>query len=51
VDKAKHLLLNTTHSVNEIAYNLGFNFPHYFGRLFKKKTGKTPLEFRQFNNN
>ena len=47
VDKAKYLLLNTEDSVNEIAYSLGFNYPHYFGRLFKKKTGKTPLEYRQ----
>ena len=49
VDKAKHLLLRSTDSVNEIAYSLGFNYPHYFGRLFKKKTGKTPQEYRQMN--
>ena len=47
VDKAKYLLLNTEDSVNEIAYSLGFNYPHYFGRLFKKKIGKTPQEYRQ----
>jgi AraC-like DNA-binding protein len=49
LDKAKHLLLGTTDSVNTIAYSLGFNYPHYFGRLFKKKTGKTPQEFRKMN--
>ena len=49
VDKAKHLLLSTEETVNEIAYTLGFNYPHYFGRLFKKKTGKTPQEYRQMN--
>lgn len=49
IDKAKHLLLSTTDSVNEIAYSLGFNYPHYFGRLFKKKTGKTPQKYRQLN--
>jgi len=49
VDKAKHLLLCSTDSVNEIAYSLGFNYPHYFGRLFKKKTGKTPQEYRLMN--
>ena len=49
VDKAKHLLLSTEESINEIAYTLGFNYPHYFGRLFKKKTGKSPQEFRQMN--
>ena len=49
VDKAKHLLLSSTDSVSGIAYNLGFNYPHYFGRLFKQKTGKTPQEYRQLN--
>ena len=49
IEKAKHLLLSTTDSVNEIAYSLGFNYPHYFGRLFKKKTSKTPQEYRQMS--
>ena len=49
VDKAKHLLLNSTDSISRIAYTLGFNYPHYFGRLFKQKTGKTPQEYRQLN--
>ncbi|MEZ4829832.1 MAG: helix-turn-helix transcriptional regulator [Bacteroidia bacterium] len=49
VDKAKYLLLSSTDSVSGIAYTLGFNYPHYFGRLFKQKTGKTPQEYRQLN--
>jgi AraC-like DNA-binding protein len=49
VDKAKRLLLSSTDSISEIAFTLGFNYPHYFGRLFKQKTGKTPKEFRQLN--
>lgn len=49
IEKAKHLLLSTTDSVSGIAYSLGFNYPHYFGRIFKKKTGKTPQEYRQMN--
>ncbi len=49
VDKAKHLLLGSTDSVSGIAYTLGFNYPHYFSRLFKKKTGVTPQEYRQLN--
>jgi AraC-like DNA-binding protein len=32
-----------------VAYDLGFNYPHYFTRLFKSKTGQTPLEFRNLN--
>jgi AraC-like DNA-binding protein len=49
IEKAKHLIISSTDSVSEIAYSLGFNYPHYFGRLFKQKTGKTPLEYRQMN--
>jgi AraC-like DNA-binding protein len=49
INKAQDLLLGTTDSVSEIAYTLGFNYPHYFGRLFKQKTGKTPQEYRQLN--
>lgn len=49
IEKAKHLLLSSTDSISDVAYSLGFNYPHYFGRLFKKKTGKTPQEFRQLN--
>ena len=49
IDKAKHLLLGSTDSISEIAYTLGFNYPHYFGRLFKQKTGKTPQEYRALN--
>ena len=49
IEKAKNLLISSTDSVSGIAYSLGFNYPHYFGRIFKKKTGKTPLEYRQLN--
>jgi len=47
VDKAKNLLLVSTDSISGIAYTLGFNYPHYFSRLFKRKTGVTPQEYRQ----
>lgn len=47
IDKAKNLLLSSTESISGIAYNLGFNYPHYFSRLFKNKTGMTPLEYRE----
>lgn len=49
IDKAKYLLLSSTDSISGIAYTLGFNYPHYFGRLFKQKTGKTPQDYRQLN--
>lgn len=49
IEKAKTLLLNQPHTIGEIAYKLGFNYPHYFSRMFKAQTGITPLEFRQLN--
>ncbi|MFT4679901.1 MAG: AraC-like DNA-binding protein [Flavobacteriales bacterium] len=49
VERAKNMLLGTDQSVSEIAYDLGFNYPHYFTRLFKSKTGQTPVQFRNMN--
>jgi len=47
IEKAKNLLLNSDASISTIAYDLGFNYPHYFTRLFKIKTGITPHEYRE----
>ena len=47
IDRAKHLLLTTDSSASEIAYQLGFEYPQHFTRLFKRKTGMTPQEFRR----
>lgn len=48
---AKTELAGTEKNINEVAYDLGFNYPHYFSRLFKKKTGMSPNEYRgQFLN-
>jgi len=49
IDKAKHQLLNSTISVKSLAYNLGFEYPQYFSRLFKNKTGMSPSEYRSLN--
>jgi AraC family transcriptional regulator, transcriptional activator of pobA len=49
IERAKYQLLNSNDTVNEIAYSLGFEYPQYFNRLFKAKTGMTPIEFRQLN--
>lgn len=46
VELAKTQLINSSDSVSEIAYGLGFNYPHYFSRMFKKRTGETPQEYR-----
>ncbi|MDI9862657.1 helix-turn-helix domain-containing protein [Flectobacillus roseus] len=47
IEKAKEKLLTTNLSVSEIAYELGFEQPQSFNRLFKKKTEMSPLEYRQ----
>ncbi len=49
IETAKNILLHTDHSVGEIAYSLGFEYPQYFSKLFKQKTGKTPVEYRNQN--
>lgn len=46
VDKAKALLWGTDRSISEIAYELGFEHPSHFTKLFKNKTGVSPREFR-----
>lgn len=47
IEKAKEYLSLTTLTVAEIAYQLGFEYPQSFNKLFKKKTAVSPLEFRQ----
>lgn len=47
IEKAKNKLLNSTESVSEIAYSLGFEYPQYFSTIFKKKTSMSPNGFRQ----
>ncbi len=47
IEKAKELLTTTNLSVTEIAFELGFEHSQSFSKLFKSKTNKSPLEFRQ----
>ena len=47
VTEAKNLLLSTDNTVAETAYQLGFENPPYFSRLFKKEVGLTPTEYRE----
>lgn len=46
IEKAKELLSTSSMSVSEIAYQLGFEHPQSFHRLFKNRTSVSPLEFR-----
>ena len=45
IEEAKSLLLSPNASISETAYQLGFEYPQYFSRLFKKKTGMSPKEY------
>lgn len=46
ISLAKHRLSEGELNVSEIAYELGFKYPHHLTRMFKKMTGMTPNEFR-----
>jgi AraC family transcriptional activator of pobA len=48
IKKAKELLMEN-HQMNttEVAYELGFEYPNYFSKFFKKQVGLSPKEFRQ----
>ena len=47
IEKAKEILSTTSLSVSEIAYQLGFEYPQSFNKLFKNKTHLSPLKYRQ----
>lgn len=49
--KAQELLRNPSlqYSVGEIAHKVGYEDAHYFSRVFRKKVGVSPLQYRQVN--
>jgi AraC-like DNA-binding protein len=47
INKAINLLNEGKFSIKQIALDLEFESPQYFARIFKKKTGKSPREYRQ----
>ena len=48
IQKSKELLTNTMLTSQEIAFEVGFDNPDYFCTAFKKKTGSTPIKYREF---
>ena len=46
VDRAKEALLSSGKTMSQIAYDLGFQYPQHFSRMFKRIAGCTPNEFR-----
>lgn len=49
IEKAKTILLNSTSTVSEVAYDLGFEYAQHFSKLFKSKTGTSPSVYRNLN--
>lgn len=47
ITEAKNLLLGSDCNISEVAYELGFEDPAYFTRLFKKETGISPNQFKK----
>ena len=50
IERAKEILTTTNLTVSEIAYQLGFEYPQSFSKLFKSKTNLTPIEYRHSYN-
>lgn len=49
IDVAKEKISDSEKTVNQVALELGFKYPQHFSRLFKKRVGQTPQEYRNLN--
>jgi AraC-like DNA-binding protein len=49
IDTAKERVFDTSKSISDIAYDLGFKYPQHFTRLFKQRVGQTPQAYRMLN--
>ncbi|MDO6739136.1 AraC family transcriptional regulator [Wenyingzhuangia sp. 2_MG-2023] len=49
INYSQHLLKTTSKTIKEIAQEMNFEDPYYFSKVFKKKTGMSPTEYRQIN--
>ncbi|MBX2947237.1 MAG: AraC family transcriptional regulator [Cyclobacteriaceae bacterium] len=46
INVAKERIFDTSKSLSEIAYGLGFKYPQHFSRVFKQQVGVSPIEYR-----
>lgn len=46
IDAAKERVLDPDKTISQVAYEMGFQYPQHFTRLFKKVVGCTPNEYR-----
>lgn len=49
IDLAKEKIFDSSKSISEIAYEMGFKYPQHFARLFKQRVGQSPNEYRLLN--
>lgn len=49
IEKAKTKIISSSQAISEIAYDLGFEYPQGFNKLFKAKTGLSPRQYRNLN--
>jgi AraC family transcriptional activator of pobA len=49
IDTAKEKMFDGDKTINQVAYELGFKYPQHFARVFKKRVGQTPQEYRSMN--
>lgn len=47
IELSKERILNPTQSISEVAYDLGFQYPQHFTRMFKRIVGTTPNDYRR----
>ncbi|GAB3944046.1 hypothetical protein GCM10028805_11140 [Spirosoma harenae] len=47
IEKAKEILSSSNLTTAEVAYQLGFEHPQSFNKIFKRKTNVSPIEYRQ----
>lgn len=50
IDAAKERVLDPDKTISQVAYEMGFQYPQHFTRLFKKVVGCTPNEYRARTN-
>ena len=49
MERAKQILSMTDRRTYEVAEDVGFSDPHYFSVAFKRVTGMTPKEYREYS--
>jgi len=49
IEAAKEKIFDTSKSISEVAYELGFKYPAHFTRMFKQHVGRSPNEYRTLN--